>query len=113
MDNELPIKESNILEVDYLELLTRIILSCNDLSQSDPSKTESIKAADIISAAYYFRRYPDVDDFIEKFLKKHNDYFQLQWIRSAWSKFHKLSEEELSELVIDQICLVANLEEEQ
>lgn len=80
----------------------------------DESKSRLIFAcADIISAVYYYRRYPVVEDFINKFLKLKNDYFQIQWIRNTWSKFNTMTDEELCELVINQINLVDYSKDEE
>lgn len=105
--------ESNTLQIDYLELLTRIILSCKNHAEKDESKSQILASVDVISAAYYYRRYPNVDDFITRYLKKNNDYFQIQWVRSRWAEFQKMTQTELSNLVINEISLVAKLEEDE
>lgn len=97
--------QENTLEIDSHELLTRFVFKCK--------KDERVCAADIVSAVYYYRKYPGVNDFITKFLVNNQDYFQIQWVRSTWNKLSQMSQEELSELVINQINLVANSEEEQ
>lgn len=104
MENEsLPIQQ-NKLEIDSHELLIRFALKCK--------KDGSVCAADLVTAVYYYRKYPNVTDFITKYLPYNQDYFQIQWVRSSWANFSKMTESEISDLVINQIILVANSEEE-
>lgn len=110
MENNLPVKEEG-LEIDSNELLIRFIMRCtnNDSSEFAASKSSS---ANLVSAVYYFRKYPDINDFLSKQLKESKDYFLIQWTRTTWAKLSSMTEEEISELVINQISLVDNSEEE-
>lgn len=110
MENNLPIKEET-LEIDSNELLLRFIMKCtkNDTSEFAASKTSS---ANLVSAVYYFRKYPDINEFLSKHLKDTKDYFLIQWTRTTWAKLSSMTEEEVCELVINQISLVDNSEEE-
>ena len=112
MENEIFIGESQPT-INSMELLCRFILECKNIAQGEEYYPASLCSADILTAVYYFRKYPNVDDFINNIYKSAKSYFQLHWIRSIWSRFSKMSQAELSELVINQITLVANLQEEQ
>ena len=113
MDNELPIKQDELsqLTIDDLELLTRFILKCKKEAENKEHKSHYMCIADLVSAVYYYRKYPDVNEFITKYLANNSDYFQIQWVRNTWNKLSKMTEAELSELVINQIKLVDNFEE--
>ena len=112
MDNELTL-HNNSLDIDSHELLLRFIFSCQNEKKDSELKMSLLSSADIVSAVYYFRKYPNVNDFLEACLKNSNDYFKIQWIRSTWADLEKLNPSGLSDLVIKQISLVANLEKEQ
>lgn len=110
MEHELHISK-NTLEIDSLELLIRFILMCKNEAEKDGLQAPLLCSADIVTAVYYYRRYPNVDAFLEKFMKTSSDYFHIQWARSSWAHFSKMTQAELSDLVIYQISLVANSEE--
>ena len=110
MENEIQANKKT-LEIDSHELLLRFLLECKDSTSNNEFRKSIIHGADLVTAVFYYRRYPKVEDFIEKYIKGNYDYFLLQWIRSTWDTFSKMSENELSELVINQISTVANLEE--
>lgn len=112
MENELSLQKKS-LEIDSLELLIRFILMCQNEAKKNELKFSLTSSIDIVTAIYYYRRYPNVNDFINAYLKDNEDYFKLQWIRKTWDDLSKLSEVELSEIVINQISLVAKLEEAQ
>ena len=103
MDNESLKQNTN--QIDWQELLIRFIHSCK--------KDTQMYSADIISAVYYYRRYPKAEDFINSFLAENQDYFQIQWVRSTWAYLSKMSDVQLCDLVINQITLVDNSKEEQ
>ena len=110
MENNLPIKEET-LDIDSNELLLRFIMRCtnNDNCEFSASITSS---ANLVSAVYYFRKYPDINDFLSKHLKDSKDYFLIQWTRITWTKLSSMTEEEICDLVINQISLVDNSVEE-
>jgi len=112
MNNEVDFKQGQ-LNVDSFELLIRFILECRDKAEKDDSAYPLFDSANLVTAIYYFRRYADVNEFLEQFVKSSNDYFQIQWVRSTWAYLNKMSEAELCDLVINQITLVANSKEEQ
>lgn len=112
MDNELSLQK-NSLEIDSLELLIRFILMCQNEAKKNELKYSLVSCIDIVTAVYYYRRYPNVNDFINAYLKENEDYFKLQWVRTTWNNLSKMSEPELSNLVINQISLVAKLQEAQ
>lgn len=112
MEDELNIKEKNKEAIDSQELLIRFNLDCNKKAQNSELKSLALYSSDIVSAVHYFRKYPDVGEFIERFLKNNKEYFQIQWVRSTWNKLSQMSQEELSEVVINQINFVAKQEEE-
>ena len=93
--------------------MTRFIFSCKNIAEKCKEAEPVICSADIVTAVYYYRRYPNVNEFINNFFRSTQNYFQLQWLRSTWTTFSKMSEAELSDIVINQIMLVANSEEEQ
>ena len=104
--------QKNTLEIDSLELLIRFLIKCKGDAQKNESKSKTITScSDIVAAIYYYRRYPDVTDFIQKYMKSKEDYFQLQWARATWAALSKMSESEISNLVIYQIQLVDNSQE--
>ncbi len=106
--------QKDVLEIDSHELLIRFLLKCKNDSRSDNSKATAISScADLVTAVYYYRRYPNVNDFIEKYLKNKENYFHLQWARTTWAELSKMTESEMSDLVINQIDMVDNSSEEQ
>ena len=94
--------------INSIELLTRFVSECKEASQGQDYYPISLCSADILTAVYYYRFFPDVDEFIELAFKSRNNYFHLQWVRSMWNKLSKMSEAEVSNLVIKQITTVAN-----
>ena len=110
MENELPIQE---IKINGFELLSNFVTQCKKVTKNDDYYPTALCAADILTAVYYYRLYPDVEYFIENVFKFKHNYFQLQWVRSIWQRFSKMTEPELSDLVINQITLVAKLAEEQ
>jgi len=111
MNNEVDFKQGQ-LNVDSFELLIRFILECRDKAEKDDSAYPLFDSANLVTAIYYFRRYADVNEFLEQFVKSSNDYFQIQWVRSAWARFNNMSQEELSDLVINQISSIDKVHEE-
>lgn len=108
MDKEPYLRENN-LDIDSMELLFRFLQLCKEVVKKSGACSDTISScADIVAAVYYYRRYPDVNNFIYKYLKNKENYFQLQWTRDTWARFSKLTETELSELVINQIYSVDN-----
>ena len=106
MENQLPIGK-----IDSNELISRFTEICkNKVNNDDDFQAGALCKADIITAVYYYRRHPNVNDFISKYLTNTQDYFQIQWVRSTWTTFSKMSEADLSNIVINQI---AALNEEQ
>lgn len=112
MESELPIRNEQ-LKVDSFQLLSNFVSHCKQIVKNKDYYPTSLCSADILTAVYYYRLYPDVHYFIENVFKYRDNYFQLQWVRSIWSRFSKMTESELSDLVINQIALVAKLAEEQ
>ncbi len=112
MKNELPIQSEEI-KINSFELLLGFVSECKKIVKEDDYYPTVLCSADILTAVYYYRLYPDVEYFIENVFKFKHNYFQLQWVRSIWSRFEKMTDTELSELVINQITLVAKLGEEQ
>lgn len=112
MENELPIQNEEI-KINSFELLSNFVSQCKKIVRDGDYYPSALCSADILTAVHYYRLYPDVEYFIEHIFKFKNNYFQLQWVRSIWSRFRAMSEAELSNLVINQITLVAQLEEEQ
>ena len=113
MENQLP-TENNMSKIDSNELINRFTEICkNKATNNDDLLAGALCTADIVTAVYYYRRYPNVNEFISKYLSNTQDYFQLQWVRSTWTAFSKMSETELSNLVINQITAVDNLNDEQ
>ena len=98
-------------KIDAMELLSRFILSCKNRPHEEEFKSPALSYADIVTAVYYYRKYPDPNVFINEYLKDVKDYFLLQWIRATWGSLSKMTTEEISDLVINQITLVANSEE--
>ncbi|OGI18696.1 MAG: hypothetical protein A3B68_03375 [Candidatus Melainabacteria bacterium RIFCSPHIGHO2_02_FULL_34_12] len=115
MENELPIHDQgNTLQADSLELLTRFLIQCKSDTESQSDRKEVVNSsADLVTAVYYYRRYSDVNEFISKYLKNNNDYFHIQWIRTTWDSLSKMSDAQISELVINQITIIANPDEEE
>ena len=109
MDNEINL-EKNQLKIDLQELLFRFIISCQQAVQKNQLKHSLLSSADIVSAVYYYRKYPNVDEFISAYLNNNKDYFKLQWVRSTWITFSNMTNEELSNLVINQLMLGSNPE---
>ena len=102
------------LTIDSLELLLRYLIKCKNDAKKDESRSKFIfSCADILAAVYYYRTYPNINDFIEKYMNDKDNYFQIQWARTTWANLGKLTNAEISNLVIKQISLVDNLEEEQ
>ena len=113
MENELSLNQDT-LKIDHFEILSRFIINCKQRSSQETTfKLLLYCSADIAAAVYYYRKYPDVNKFISECLKNSCDYLQLQWVRSTWARLSSMTEEEMSDLVINQILLVANSEEEQ
>ena len=112
MENELPIQNEDI-KINSFELLANFVSECKKIVRDDDYYPTVLCSADILTAIYYYRQYPDVKYFIENVFKFKDNYFQLQWVRAIWSKFSSMTEAELSTLVINQITLVAKLAEEQ
>ena len=112
MDNETNTHKQTF-NIDSFQLLSRFVGECKELANGLDYYPHSLCSADIITAVYYYRVFPDADTFIEKAFKSSKNYFQLQWVRSMWAKFDDMSNEQLSTLVINQIGSVANLTEEQ
>ena len=111
MDNNLPIQEESLL-INSHELLVKFILAyTNEGKNTADLNKETITCANTVSAIYYFRKFPNVEDFINNHLKINKDYFMIQWIRSTWAKYAAMTSEELSDLVINQLTLVDNSEE--
>lgn len=100
-------------KINPFELLNNFVTECKNIVKNDNYYPTSLCSADILTAVYYYRLYPDVEHFIEDIFKFKNNYFQLQWVRSVWSRFSNMTDVELSDLVINQIKLVAKLGEEQ
>ncbi len=97
---------NNILKIDSDELINRFIEICkNKVANNKDSQAATLCTADIVTAVYYYRRYPDVNEFISNYLSNTQDYFQLQWVRSTWTALSKISEVELSNIVINQITV--------
>lgn len=112
MENEIkPIKDP--LSIDSFQLLSKFITQCKEISKDHDYYPTPLCSADILTAVYYYRIFPNVNEFIEKIYKSRSNYFQLQWIRSTWQKLSRMNEPELSELVINQISSVANFNEQQ
>ena len=106
--------QNNKLKIDSFELLIKFLQKCKSDSEANESRASIISScADIIAAAYYYRKFPNVNDFIEKYLKNKENYFYFQWARSTWSKFGKMTDAELSNLVINQILTIDNFEEDE
>lgn len=112
MENNLSLQKET-LNIDSHELLLRFILKCKKESENNENKDLLTSAADLVTAVYYYRKYPDADNFISQYLSNSQDYFQIQWVRRTWANLSKLTPDEHSNLVINQISLVANSEEEQ
>ena len=112
IENKSPVQSEEI-KVNLFELLSGFVSECKKIVKEDDYYPTTLCSADILTAVYYYRMYPDVEYFIENIFKFKHNYFQLQWVRSIWSRFSNMAEAELSELVINQITLVAKLEEEQ
>lgn len=112
MENK-PSLQNNSLAIDSLELLIRFLMKCkNDVENNEPKSKFISTCADIVAAVYYYRRYPDINDFIDKYLKNNsNAYLQIQWARTTWSTLSRMSDTEISNLVINNIQCVDNLEE--
>ena len=102
---------ANNLKVDSMELLNKFILSCKERAQTSESRSALLSYADIVTAVYYYRMFPDVEEFIQKYLKGCADYFLIQWVRNTWASFEKMSPEEICNLVINQITLVTSSDE--
>lgn len=110
MQNELFLND--VKSIDNIELLTRFTASSKGLAEQSDMKSSIITSIDVVTAVYYFRQYQSADDFINKFLKGNSDYMLLQWVRVTWDKLHKMSEEDISDLVIKQFDLITNAEAE-
>ncbi len=112
MENELPIQSEEI-NINSFELLSSFVSQCKQVIRNDDYYPTVLCSADILTAVYYYRLYPNVEYFIKNVFKFKNNYFQLQWVRATWQRFSEMTDVELSNLVINQIMLVAKLEEEQ
>lgn len=102
--------QKNPLVIDSLELLIRFLIICKNKAQKSEFKSQALSCADFVTAAHYYLQYPNVDDFLNIYMTSDVDYFQIQQIRKTWSEISKLSRSELSELVINRITFVANIE---
>ena len=112
MENEIkPAKDQ--LSIDSFQLLSKFVTQCKEASKEHDYYPTPLCSADILTAVYYYRIFPNVNEFLDKIYKNKNNYFQLQWIRNIWQKMANMSEPELSELVIKQIGSVANFTEQQ
>lgn len=98
-------------KIDSMELLSRFVISCKNRAHDKEFKSAALSYADIVTAVYYYRKYPSVDLFISEYLGDIKDYFLLQWVRVTWASLSKMTPLEISDLVINQITLVANSEE--
>ncbi len=107
MENNLPIEETTVT-TNAQELIIRFVDLCKTIAQNGGSQITPLCTADIVTAVYYYRKHPNVNDFLTKYLNYSQDYFQIQWIRSMWATFKNMSDVELSDLVINQIILVDN-----
>lgn len=110
MDNEID-TNNKPLAIDSQELLFRFIVSCQNSFEKNSLKYSLLSCADIVSAVHYYRKYPNVNEFINTYVRDKKDYFKIQWIRSTWATFSNMTEEELSNLIINQIILNAGSEE--
>ena len=109
-----PLMRENTLQINLHELLMRFLIKCkNDIEHNEQRASFISSCADIVAAVYYHRQIPDVNDFINKYLKNKNDYLQIQWARKTWETLSRMSEPEISDLVINQIYSVDYSEEEQ
>ena len=106
-------KDIESKKINPFELLSNFVSECKEIVRDDDYYPTALCSADILTAVYYYRLYPDVEYFLENIFKLKQNYFQMQWVRSIWSRFSKMTEAELSEIVINQIMLVAKLAEEQ
>lgn len=104
MENELFLVEEQ--SIDSMELLTRYTDSCKESAQTSEFQSTIITSLDIVTAAYYYRLHSNVDEFIQRFLSENKDYMLLQWVRSTWAKFSEMTEESLSDLIIENIVKV-------
>lgn len=111
MGNEVDFKQGQ-LNIDSFELLIRFVLECKNKIEKDDSAYPLFDSANLVIAVYYFRKYPDINEFLEQFVKSSNDYFHIQWIRSTWARFSSMTNEELSLLVMNQICSIDKVQEE-
>ncbi len=106
--DHLPIHQET-LNINSHELLVKYVLASTEDGQNcDGSKKELISAANTVSSIYYFRKFPNVEDFIRVHLAKCNDYFLIQWVRNTWLELGAMTSEELSELVINKLTSVDN-----
>ena len=64
MENNLTTKDE-VLGIDSNELLLRFIIECSNNQNDDFSATKS-SSANLVSAVYYFRKYPDINQWILK-----------------------------------------------
>ena len=112
MENK-PSLQKSPLQVDSLELLIRFLIKCKQDAENDELRAKFISScADIVAAVYYYRKFPNVNEFIEKYLNHKDAYLQLQWTRTTWASLSKMSDAEISDLVINQVQIVDNLEED-
>ena len=100
------------LVIDSLELLIRFLIICKNKAQNSEFKTQILSCADFVTAAHYYLQFPNVDDFLNGYMTSDVDYFQIQLIRKTWMEISKLNQTELSDLVINRINFVANLDEQ-
>lgn len=107
-----PFLKKDTFEIDSFELLLRFIKKCKSDASKRQHKAQLISScADIVAAVYYFRRFPNVTNFIKECLKDKDDYFQIQWTRATWASLSNMSEVERCNLVINQIYMVDHSEE--
>ena len=92
--------------IDSIELLDRFTKDSKKILELSDMKASISTSIDIVTAVYYFRKYNNVDDFINSCLQHATDYFLLQWVRSTWAKFSSMTDVELSDIVINNVELV-------
>ncbi len=104
MENELFLDD--IKCVNSMELLARFTHDSKKGLQDSELPSFLVNSVDLITAVYYFRIYPNVNDFINRFLSNNKDYFLLQWVRNTWDKLSGMTQEEISNSVITQVEIV-------
>ena len=99
---------TNRKNVDSLQLLNRFVLDCKETTKDNDYYPTPLCCADIITAVYYYRKFPDVNYFIENVFRSKGNYFLLHWVRTTWDRFSKMTDEDLSNLVINQLIMVSH-----